>query len=279
MRSGRGLWLVSGAATLFVAVALLVALRTDAWLRDLLTDRGTALAGLPVGLEQASLSPLSGRVAIVGLTVAEPPGFGGEPMLRLGRASVRLALPSLFGDPLTIDRIDIDDLHIRIVWRKGRSNLSVLRRRLDARNARRATEERGAGTAVRIRTLRLTGVRVTLAGAPPALLAGPAGRDPAEKRRTLELADMTLTGIGGRRGVPPREALRLVLQALVPQIERAVRTATGRTMKRKLKRRLKKLKGRTTGKAAEKLRGLFGRGHGTPPASTPGPRAPDGNGG
>ncbi len=269
----RGWGIALGLVALILGGGVFVLLRGEAVLRETLVEEGSDALGIAVGLRGLSLSPLSGRIKVEGLSIGEPPGFGDAPLLEMAEASVRLDPRALFDDPATIDRIAIRGLRVRFIWRAGRNNLSDLERRLarlapPVPSGGQETEDR----TVRIRELHLRDIRVGVSGEMP-LARGVGGtHGPASVERTLALADFTLTDIGGEKGVPPREALRLALQALVPQIEKAARSSIAKTAKRKWKQKVKR-------KALDGLRGLLGGKRG--PTSSPSPQGggPDDNGG
>lgn len=271
MHGKRWSWIALGLFVLVIAGGVLVTLRGEAWLRKALVTRGAEELGVSVALRGLSFSPFVGRAGIEGLTIGEPPGFGDAPALELGRAGLRLDPWAVFDDPVTIDGITVEGLHVRFIWRDGRSNLTALKQRLDELAARwESSDQAEEGPALRIRELLLADIRVTVTGELPDAIAGTIGARNRSGERTLTLADMTLTDIGGRDGVPASEALRLVLQALIPQIEKAARSQLADWAGRKLKKKVKN-------KALDKLRGLLEGKRRSPPA--PSPAGPDDNGG
>ena len=69
---------------------------------------GSQITGTEVSLEGFELSPLSGRVAIRGLSVANPEKYTSPELLNLGGVSVKVNLSSLLTDTIVIDYIKVD---------------------------------------------------------------------------------------------------------------------------------------------------------------------------
>lgn len=91
-------------ATALVVVAIAALLwiggRTS-FARNLVAQRVSEATGLPTTVESLTLGFLRGpSIELHGLAVAQPAGFGDEPLIEVGRARITAPWSSLFGDPV-----------------------------------------------------------------------------------------------------------------------------------------------------------------------------------
>jgi hypothetical protein len=232
MSAARGHARIVAAAVL--VAGLLVALATGPAARWTSARAATAVLATPVTVERVRLEPFARRVRIEGLTVHNPPGYGGEPLLTVRRLSVRVEAASLLDETVRLPEVRVDGYVLRVERGAGHTNLDELRRRVmdalgrDPRASRRVLVERLV-------------VRGGRASAP-----GPFGR-----RITVPIKDREMRGIGdAERGLTQMELADFVLGLMEPSLRNAVaNTDLGGLAK-----------------------GLFRRGRGDDQA--PGPRAP-----
>ena len=103
-----------------------LAARTE-WARGMVARQASEALGLPatVAALEAGFLP-SPTLAIGGLAVAQPPGFGDAPFIEAGRIVVRLPWRSLFG-AARLDAVSVSDAKLRLVTLSdGRSNWAAL---------------------------------------------------------------------------------------------------------------------------------------------------------
>ena len=128
------LTLAAFAALVLLAVAALwIGARTDAARRAAGNYLGE-LTGLPVAVAGLSIGFLpTPTLAFDGLAIAQPPGFGADPLLDVGHARVRASWGSLFGGDLAIRSIEVSDATARPAFiADGSDNWSALIERLSS---------------------------------------------------------------------------------------------------------------------------------------------------
>jgi len=126
------LTLAAIAAVLLLALAILwLGPRTDAAHRALGRYLGE-VTGLPVTVETLSIGIFpTPSVEVGGLAVAQPAGFGTDPLLEAGSARVALAWGAVFGGDPAMRSIAISDLTVRPEYiADGTDNFSALIERL-----------------------------------------------------------------------------------------------------------------------------------------------------
>src|SRR5262245_19674834 len=103
-----------------------IAART-AWARGIVARQVSAAVGLPAAVASLEIGLFpSPTLGIGGLSIAQPPGFGAEPLLEVGRIDVRLPWRSIFG-AARVDAVSVSDAKARLVTAQdGRSNWSAL---------------------------------------------------------------------------------------------------------------------------------------------------------
>src|SRR5687767_4315393 len=92
-----------------IAVALVVlAITAFLWIagrtafaRNLVADWATEATGLPSTVESVTVGFLRGpSIELHGFSIAQPPGFGDEPLIEVGSARITAPWSSLFGEPV-----------------------------------------------------------------------------------------------------------------------------------------------------------------------------------
>lgn len=178
---------------------------------------GAVVLAAPVSLDESDVSILSGQGELRGLQIGNPGGFAAPLAASLGAVRLELAPESFSGPVVAVRTLVVENPAITYErGAAGASNLDVLlsnaletaRSERLARDARvaRGGEPGGAQLLV-IDELVVHDATLTLA---------PGGA-------TLHLPKLRLAGIGhGRGGVPPSEALALVLGALARAADQAV---------------------------------------------------------
>lgn len=118
------------AAIAFIALAAIALVwagsRTD-YARRLVGGWITEATGLPSTVESLSIGFLRGpSVELRGIAIAQPAGFGDEPLIEVGRLRVEVPWSSLFGD-LVAESVEIDEAVLRpTIAADGSDNWSVL---------------------------------------------------------------------------------------------------------------------------------------------------------
>ncbi len=128
------LTLAALAALVLLAVAALwIGVRSDA-ARRFASDYLGELTGLPVRVAGLSIGFLpTPALELGGLAIAQPPGFGVDPLLDFGSARVSISWRSLFGGDLALRSIRISDATVRPAFvADGSDNWSALIERLSS---------------------------------------------------------------------------------------------------------------------------------------------------
>ncbi len=175
------------------------------------------LTGTIVTLEDASLSPFSGRGTLTGLFVGNPEGWTGPKLAEIGRIHVDVSPTSLLGETITVRNITLEQPEFVYETRLVRSNLGDLVKHIEAATGGggpRPDPEAAAGP-----SKRLCVQHFALHDAKVAVIA--AGR-------TLEISlpDLILTDLGTpERGLTPAELSLKVSQQILAQIATATTKA------------------------------------------------------
>ena len=69
----------------------------------------------PVKIGEVVLEPWLGRVQVLDVEIGPDPSVGGDPLLRLGRAQVRIAISSIWRRELVVSRVLLEDVALRLV--------------------------------------------------------------------------------------------------------------------------------------------------------------------
>jgi autotransporter translocation and assembly factor TamB len=68
----------------------------------------------PVKIGEVVLQPWLGRVQILNVEIGPQAGAGGEPLLRLGRAQIRIGISSIWHREVVVSRVLLEDLDLRL---------------------------------------------------------------------------------------------------------------------------------------------------------------------
>lgn len=159
-----------------------------------------------VNLQSVTLSPLSGKGRVRGLSVANPEGYSPGPAISLGAIEVELNLGSVLSDVVEIDLLRLAQPQINYETKITTDNLRALLANLPSAES---SQPAGASTAsakqIILRRVEILGPQlkvVTALGAAP-----------------VTLPDIILTDIGGEGGgASVTEAAELVLRELLGSI-------------------------------------------------------------
>lgn len=164
---------------------------------------GSNALGTEVKVTGVSLSPLSGKGSITGLSVANPEGFEAPYAIELGELALEINVDTLFSDVIEINSILIQGAHITYETRLVNDNIRTLLANIPTSGgtAEPATENDPSSTKVIIRDFQMLDPQITLQ---TAIAAAP-----------LTLPDLHLQDIGDQNNaVTAAEAVRQVLVAL-----------------------------------------------------------------
>lgn len=221
---GLGLLALCIAGALFAAM-----LNLGRIVRHVVNTHGPALTKTDVRLGAVDLRLFGGRATLRNLYIGNPAGFRTPALLTAETVLLSLNWRSLFGDPLIIERLEIDSPGIAYETAFRTDNFRKLGHNLQAQPsgepgdrpgraapARKTGKKKGRRVVIRHVVIRNARVAVTATA-----LGG--------RKLSLNLPELRLRDVGGSAGVRPGEAARLVLAALQEKI-RAAAGPAGRVL-------------------------------------------------
>lgn len=218
----RTLLIILGLVVVLVGGGIVyVATQGGSILRQGVEDYGPDVVGAPVTLSGVGLNVFSGSAALRGFTIGTPDGFTADKTLSVDRVAIDVDPTSLLGDTIRIREIAIDAPQIFVEpKRNGSTNLTAIQKNIEEFTGPSTTEAEASTTKLIIE-------RFVLSDA----VLGFVGEDLGLSDQTLELADIELTGIGvDENGVSPGEAARLMSDAIMPQIQKALLSSQGKAL-------------------------------------------------
>ena len=243
-------WIVVGVVVIGIGIVGVFYFRGGALIKAGVEEYAPPIVGTSVALDGASLQPFSGEASLTGFVVGSPAGFTADRSFSLGEVFVKLDPRSLTTDHVLIDEIRIDQPELTVEVTPKGTNIQALQKNIEAATGPAAADPAaGPGPSVTIKDFYLTAATANLVGSAVGV-----------SDRSVTLADIHLTDIGaGPDGVPMSEAARLIMDALAPQVAKAVASAQGKQLLDKAISRGEGAVGDVKDKAEEKLkRGLGG---------------------
>ena len=183
-----------------------IALKGESLILKAAETHGTAFLGAKVSVTGVTLSPLKGHAAISGFSIGQPSNFGEGESFAVEGLAIDLAPMSVFDQHVKINTILIDKPVLNLVLHGKDSNFEALMGNIPPAGSGDEAEAKR----VSIQNLYLNGVKLMI---------------DSDKLGSQEatLADIHLTNIGvDENGLPPREALRITMDALKPQITKVL---------------------------------------------------------
>ncbi len=114
------------ALILATGFALLTYVYFDQLIRRGVEAAGSAALGTSVSVESASLSPITGRGSLQGLSIANVEGYEAPYAIALGSLDFAVSLPSLLSDVIEITRIEVTDAQVNYETRIVTDNIREL---------------------------------------------------------------------------------------------------------------------------------------------------------
>jgi hypothetical protein len=146
-------------AVLVIAVALVVR-RAEAIALSTINGQLPAYLNAPARLGAVDIALARGRVTLRDLTIGQPAGFSGEPLLRLDRATAQVRLGSLRGGTIEVTEVSVDHLHAHLIRRAEGTNavLNALAMLIPQPPAAAPAEPSGPPPAIHLRKIRVQNV-------------------------------------------------------------------------------------------------------------------------
>ncbi len=215
---------------------------------------GTLVLGVPVRLQEATVSVSEGTVGLSGLTIGSPEGFSEPNMFELGHASATVDIGSLRSDEIVVKDVTVDGPRLMLEFSGGSTNWGTLMARLK----KPPTPEEQAKQSkkkMRIAHLQLSNGEIGIAGIPvagkamvplPGVEMNDVGGGPGESAsvRTVitdVMSKLYLAVLEAAKTVLPTEQLQKLGTGALSQVGKVGTEATG-----------------TAGQATQMLKGLLG---------------------
>lgn len=168
---------------------------------------GSALLGAKISLGDVTLDILNGHVGLADLSIGQPDGFGDDKSFQVTKFGIDLEPLSLFKGHAKIDAILIDKPVLNLVMVGQESNFLKLQSNIAALTAE---DTSSSEMKLSIKKLHLNATNLRI-------------KSDKYGEKDVTLADIHLENIGiDEDGVTPSEVIRLTLDAMKPQIAKAL---------------------------------------------------------
>lgn len=148
--------------------------------------------GVPVTLDEASLSLLSGKLELEDLQVNNPPGFEHEKLLTMGLALVDVSLTSLASDTVEIQNMIFDEVTLVIEQKGLKTNLQTILDSLPKAEPEEVPEEPAKAEEKPAKSLKIANLEIKNVEVKAKLLPIPGKADTV----TFKLAPIIMTDLG-----------------------------------------------------------------------------------
>ena len=195
---------------LLVGAFLVFASKLGSIVKSGVNQRGPKITQSNVVLQDAQISPFSGKGTLTNLTVGNPSGWQSENAFTLGQVAIHVEPRSLMGDHIVVNTLVIDSPEITYENRLTNSNLQDLMRNIqNATGGDKATQpQEGSDVKIEVKHLTLQNGRINVMGA---------GRS-----ATVDMPPITLENLGTREGgLTPQQLTIAVMKEVTAQAIRA----------------------------------------------------------
>lgn len=219
MTRGRKILVVAGVLAVIVAGAVGYLLTNlDAIIKSAIAKYGSQVTRTAVRASSVKIQLASGKGAIGGLTVANPPGFATPYAVRLGVISTRINAKTVTANPVVIDEIRIAAPQIVYEMNQaGMANIDVLKKNIQAATAAKPqkapAKKKGNEKETRFLIRRI----VIEQGRIEVRIAALGGKPQSATLKRLEL-----NNIGSGGGATPAQVAEQVLTPIVEEVGRTV---------------------------------------------------------
>jgi hypothetical protein len=209
-----------------VGALLYVFTNLDAIVKAAIEKYGSQATKTAVRVSSVKILLSEGEGAVHGLTIADPPGFTAPSIMKLNDIDVRIAVNSVTGNPIVIDRILISGPEVFYEMKEnGTANVDVLKKNLAKGSpGEEKAQKKSKGKEIRLRVKRLVFEKGRIHVSIAKLL---------EKPYVIDLPRVELTDIGRNNGATPSEIARIMATALAEETVKAVARTQGERLLRK----------------------------------------------
>lgn len=204
----------------------------DRFIKMAVEDFGSEAVGTEVTLRDVNVELQSGRIELLGLQVANPPGYTTDYAFALSQIAVQVQPGSLGADPIVVDEITIDGPSINAEERDlTRTNLTDLADNLKGDGAAEPEPEPASGEAADLPNIAVS--RFQFSNADISLVSEQYGD------RTINMPSFVTTDLGGSAGLPPDQLATALMDEVLSQATSAVKGATRDAAKQEVRERAK----------------------------------------
>lgn len=194
-------------AALIIGAGTFLKLKGTDLITHAIQTNGSALLGADISLGGISLNILKGHAGLSNLSIGQPEGFGSDNSFHIEEFAISLKPLSLFDEHVKIDTILIDKASLNLVMTGTETNFTKLQSNL---SEVMSTDSSSSDVKISIKDLKLNQTHLRI-------------QSDKYGEKDVTLADVHLENIGvDENGVAPAEAVRLTLDALKPQIAKAL---------------------------------------------------------
>jgi len=148
---------------LAIAAVIVILLNLNRLVKAGVEKGGSAVLGVPVSLERASVSLLKQSIDLRGLNIGSPEGFSAPQMFQLSRLHASAELSSLRSKEIVIREVVLEGVEVTLERAKGKTNWGVLQERLKKQPAPEQEKEQKR---IRIDRIVFTNGRIKVVGIP-----------------------------------------------------------------------------------------------------------------
>lgn len=206
VKIGAGAFLV-----LVVAVFAVIFVYIDSAAKAGVELAASSALGVNTTLDKADVGILNGSFSMSGLNIDNPPGFTEAPFLTLGKGDVVVSLGSLLKDTIELPLLNLDELHIEIAQRKGKTNYGSI---LANVQTDRKPSSTSSTTTPSAKTFIIHKVRITNVTA--RLSLAPIGGEPTVV--TIPIDKIELKEVGADQPLPLSQLAGVIVQAVLSSV-------------------------------------------------------------
>jgi uncharacterized protein involved in outer membrane biogenesis len=205
-----------------IIVIVLVLTNINTVVKAAIERYGSQATKTAVRVASVEIELAAGRGSLAGLAVANPAGFSLPDIVRLRQISLRIPSKPLSGGVLLLDEVRVSGPEVFSEMNSaGSTNIEVFKKNLERpQQASKPGNRSAKETRIVIRKFVFEHGKIDV-------------RMPGLSDITVVLPRLELNDIGGKKGVAPAEAARVVATALAEQAARTVLQAQGERVLRK----------------------------------------------
>ncbi len=240
---GTGLFIA-----LIIGAGIFLNSKGPSLIKNGIETNGSSQLGAKVSLGDISFDILQGQASLKEFTIGQPAGFGEGESFKVKEFSIDLEPLSLFQDHIKIETILIDKASLNLIMTGKESNFGKLQSNLAGEMASGSDTESDVKLSIKQLNLNQTHLRI---------------QSDKYGNKEITLADIKLENIGiSEGGIAPNQAVSLTLDALKPQIAKAlielgIKDKLNEEINKQLDGKLKDLPAPLADKLKSGLGGLF----------------------